>query len=57
MGSGQTELPRGRFVEFIPGGDGRREAKGSNFIGSEKLLRQIDQNKFLAQLSRRIDQR
>ena len=57
MGSGHTERPRGRFVEPIPGVDGSCEAKGSKFIGSEKLLGQIDQNEFLVSLSRQIDQR
>ena len=33
------------------------EAMSSKFIGSEKLLRQIQQNEFVAQLSSSIDQR
>ena len=57
MGSCQAKLPRGRFVESIPRGDGGHEAKGSKFIGSEKLFRQIDQNEFLILFSSLMQQR
>jgi hypothetical protein len=57
MGSRQTEFPPGRFVEPVPGSDGGREAKGSIFIGTEKLLGQIDQDELLFSLFYRIEQR
>ena len=57
MGSRQTELPRGCFIESVARRDGGRKAKGSKFIGSEKLFRQIDQNEFLVLFSGLIRER